>query len=283
MKLATFESDGQRHIGVVDPEGRLIEVTDIVGEDMTRLIRQADHMLPQLTGAVSGNQFPVYEATDVRWLPPVPAPGKVCGIAVDSSSQGCPVFFQKPSSCLAGHREPIRIREYYGSVHPGPGLAVVIGKEARDVDAADASDFIFGYTLFNDITSDAPGEADPSFGVQARGTDTFGCMGPWLAMAREIDNPNDLDMRCAVGGETVAETSTAGYTFKVPELVSYISQFQTLEPGDIISCGTPARSIQDIALTESGSPVEIHIEGLGTLMNKVVVEDQGLGAWRLPG
>jgi 2-keto-4-pentenoate hydratase/2-oxohepta-3-ene-1,7-dioic acid hydratase in catechol pathway len=281
MKLATFESDGQRHIGVVDAAGRLIEVTDIVGEDMTRLIKQADHMLPQLTSAVSGNQFPVYEATDVRWLPPVPAPGKICGIA--SGSHEHPAFFQKPSSCLTGHREPIRIREYYGSVHPGPGLAVVIGKEARDVDAVDASDCIFGYTLFNDVTSVAPGEEDPSSGVRASGTDTFGCMGPWLAMAREIDNPNNLEMQCIVGGEAVAEANTAGYPFKVPELVSFISQFQTLEPGDVISCGTPVRSVQDIALTETGSPVEIHIEGLGTLTNPVVVEAHDLGDWRLPG
>ena len=316
MKLASFEHDGHRHIGIADEEGRLVEITDIVGSDMGRLIHQAEHMLPQLSGDLSGLQFPMYAEEDVRWLPPVPAPGKICGIAMNNSASNerkisapdHPAFFLKPSSCLVGHREPVRIRSYYGSVHPEPELAVIIGKEARDVDAVTALDYVFGYSMFNDITGNGM-RAEDSFHVWAlyrgqdgelerreqrvsyagryKGSDTFGCMGPWLVTADEIDDPDNLDVVCSVGGDVIAEDSTSYYNYKVAEIISFISQFQTLEPGDVISCGTafkPAsgrRSIHEADLQQVSGPIEMRIAGLGVLANPVDVEDRPIGNWRL--
>lgn len=317
MKLASFEVGGQRHIGIGDDSGSLVEVTDIAGNDMTGLIRQAGHVLPQLAGALSDARLPRHLPDTVTWLAPVPAPGKICGIAMNNSASNerkirapdHPAFFLKPSSCLVGHREAVRVRRYYGSVHPEPELAVVIGKRARDVDAADALEHVFGYSMFNDITSNGM-RAEDLFHYQAlyesgdgnlerreqhlsyagryKGSDTFGCMGPWLVTADEVADPDNLAVHCAVGGEAVAEDSTRYYNYKVAELISFISQFQTLEPGDVISCGTAfkpsagRKSIHHANLLQCEGPVTMSIEGLGTLTNTVIIEDKPIGKWRIP-
>jgi len=126
-----------------------------------------------------------------------------------------------------------------------------------------------------------------SYAARYKGSDTFGAMGPYIVTRDEIDNPDDLAVTCKAGGETIAEDSTRYYNYKVPELISYISQFMTLEPGDIISCGTAfkpsanRKSIHQANFQTVPGPVEVSIGGLGTLVNPVVVEDRPLGNWRL--
>jgi 2,4-diketo-3-deoxy-L-fuconate hydrolase len=322
MKLASFEISSVRRLGVAGDDDQLIDVTDVirsalgVASDMFDVIRDADSVLPLIADSIGDESLPRYAETDVRWLPPVPSPGKICGIAMNNSASNerkisapnHPAFFLKPSSCLIGHREPILVRSYYGSVHPEPELALIIGKTARDVDAKDAHDYIFGYSMFNDITGngmrgedlfqywalyrDGDGELEKreqhlSYAGRYKGSDTFGCMGPWLVTADAVEDPDDLDVHCAVGGETVAEDSTRYYNYKVAELLSFVSQFQTLEVGDVISCGTafkpsPGRkSIHQANFQEVDGPVEMRIAGLGTLSNPVEVEKREIGRWRL--
>jgi 2-keto-4-pentenoate hydratase/2-oxohepta-3-ene-1,7-dioic acid hydratase in catechol pathway len=257
-------------------------------------------------------------AAEVRWYPPVRRPGKICAVAMNNSSSNerkisapdHPAFFLKPASCLVGHREPIRIRPYYGSVHPEPELALVIGRAARDVAARDALDAVFGYTMFDDITGNgmraedrfhyyalypkkgSPNETERveqhlSYAGRYKGSDTFGVLGPWLVTKDEIANPDDLAVRCKVGGELVADDSTRYYNYKVAEVVSFISQFHTLEPGDVISLGTAfkpgatRKSIHTANFQTVEGPVEISIEGLGVQENPVVVEQREIGPWRL--
>ena len=112
-------------------------------------------------------------------------------------------------------------------------------------------------------------------------------MGPYLVTVDEIANPDDLAVSCHVGGELIADDSTRYYNFKVAELVSYISQFLTLDPGDVISCGTAfkpsanRKSIHHANFQHVAGPVEVSIGGLGTLVNEVIVEDRDIGQWRL--
>ena len=257
-------------------------------------------------------------AAAVRWHPPVRRPGKICAVAMNNSASNerkvsapdHPAFFLKPSSCLVGHNEPIRIRSYYGSVHPEPELALVIGREVRDIPAAGALDAVFGYTIFDDITGNGmraedrfhyyalyPKKSNPneterveqhlSYAGRYKGTDTFGAMGPWLVTRDEIANPDDLSVRCSVGGDVVAEDSTRYYNYKVAEVVSFISQFHTLHPGDVVSLGTAfkpgatRKSIHTANLQTVAGPIEFAIEGLGTQSNPVIVEEREIGAWRL--
>lgn len=315
MKLASYRAGGQDRIGFLQDGKVLLDLaTDVT---MLELI-QAGPALLQALVTDAGKKHRTWTLDQVQWQPPVRRPGKICGIAMNNaasnhrkiSAPDHPAFFLKPASCLVGHGQPVRIRRYYGSVHPEPELAVVIGMASRDVSAIDAPGCVFGYTIFNDITGngmraedlfhywalypkdDLPEELERreqhlSYAARYKGTDTFGCLGPLLVTADEIRDPDDLDVECRVGNELIAEDSTRYYNFKVAELISYISQYLTLEPGDVISCGTafkPAtgrRSIHHANFQHTPGPVEVSISGLGTLSNPVVLEDTPMGNWRL--
>ena len=242
----------------------------------------------------------------IIWRPPVRRPGKICGVAMNNSASNArkisapshPAFFLKPASCLVGHREPIRIHDYYGSTHPEPELAVVIGRRTREVPVETALDAVFGYSIFNEITSNGmraedlfhyyalyASKDDPeklerveqhlSYAGRYKGSDTFGPMGPWLVTRDEVPNPDDLEVSCRVAGETVAEDSTRYFNYNVAAVIAFISRFQTLEPGDVISMGTAfkagagRRSIHLANLARTAGPVEVSISGLGTLQNPV--------------
>ncbi len=315
MQLATILHNDEVRIGARRRDGRLALLEF---PSMRNLIELGQDGLARARG-VSDAGGAVIDLPDVEaWLPPVPDPGKVLGVAMNNSASNerkisapeHPAFFLKPGSCLIGHGAEIRIRQYYGSVHPEPELAVVIGATTRDVAAADALDAVFGYTIMNDLTGNdmraddlfhywalyaddaaegglARREQHLSYAARYKGCDTFGCMGPWLTTMDEIDDPDDLGVFCSVGGEPVAEDNTRYYNYRIAELISYISHYQTLEPGDVISCGTAFRpsanraSIHQADLQHVSGPVEIRIDGLGTLINPVVIERKPLGRWRL--
>lgn len=317
MYLASVTYETHDRIAVRADDGGIL-LADPVHVSMLQLIAGGPHALDQFREALKTVALRV-AADQVTWRPPVPDPGKICGVAMNNSASNerkisapdHPAYFLKPPSCLVGHCQPIRVRPHYGSVHPEPELAVVIGRRMRDVDAIDALEYVFGYTIMNDVTGNGmraddlfhywavyADESNPdkverreqhlSYAARYKGTDTFGAMGPWIATRDEIPDPDDLAVTCSVGGETVADDGTRYYNFRVAEILSYLSQYQTLEPGDIVSCGTAFRpipgrkSIHHANLQRVPGPVEVSIEGLGTLVNPVVVEDRPLGRWRLP-
>jgi 2,4-diketo-3-deoxy-L-fuconate hydrolase len=336
MKLASVRHRGRDLVAAELAAGELVAVDTLLalpaartapasgspGVKMRDLIRGGAPLLDALRAALAaaraGRAVDRIPESEVTWHPPVRRPGKICAVAMNNSSSNerkisapdHPAFFLKPASCLVGHGQPIRVRRYYGSVHPEPELALVIGRETRDVPAHQALEFVFGYTIFNDITGNGmrsedrfhywavyakkgnPDETERveqhlSYAGRYKGTDTFGAMGPWLVTKDEVANPDDLRVQCKVGGEIVAEDSTRYYNYKVAEVVSFISQFHTLHPGDVVSLGTafkPAanrKSIHQANFQTVAGPVEVTIEGLGTQANPVVVENREIGEWRL--
>ncbi|HET8699058.1 MAG TPA: fumarylacetoacetate hydrolase family protein, partial [Gammaproteobacteria bacterium] len=279
MKLASLRYRDRDVVAVELADRTLAAVDDLLPAraaerggalDMLDVIRGGAPLLGELAAAVRNTAAPRFEAGAVsEWHSPVRRPGKICAVAMNNSASNerkvsapdHPAFFLKPSSCLVGHKQPIRVRSYYGSVHPEPELALVIGRLARDVAARDALQFVFGYTIFNDVTGNgmraedrfhyyalypkkgSPNETERveqhlSYAARYKGSDTFGVLGPWLVSKDEIADPDDLAVRCKVGGELVADDSTRYYNYKVAEVVSFISQFHTLEPGDVVSLGT---------------------------------------------
>ncbi len=178
-----------------------------------------------------------------------------------------PATFIKPASSLICHGQPIRLRKAYGRVHPEPELAVVIGKCGRDINEASAYEHVYGYTIINDLTS-------PTM----REDDTFGPMGPWLCTRDEVPDPHDLTVRCLHQQRLITEDNTRNLFYKVPQVLAYVSQYMTLEPGDIISMGTALKSagggqaVQTVDLNRLGGPITVNISGLGTLSNPVVCE-----------
>jgi len=322
MRFASFRFNEQDTYGVALADDEILDIRAAVEDcpdDLIGLLGMGDAGYALITKIL---QDPPGAATistaDIQWHPPIRRPGKICGVAMNNSASNerkisapeHPAFFLKPASCLIGHKQAVAIRSYYGSVHPEPELAVVIGKAARDVDAKDAADHIFGYTIFDDFTGNGmrsedlfqyyalyASDKDPdklerreqhlSYAGRYKGTDSFGAMGPWLVTRDEIPDPDNLAVTCKVGGEVVAEDSTCYYNYKIVEIVSFISQFQTLHPGDVISCGTAfkpsadRKSIHHANLQKVDGPVEVTIEGLGTLQNPVVRKQADIGNWRL--
>lgn len=333
MKLASIRHKDRDLVAVGLDDGRIAAADALLtahgaGEtalpaDVLDLLRGAPGALAALEdaagAALSGPlDVPTLEAEDVHWYPPVRRPGKILAVAMNNSASNerkisapdHPAFFLKPASCLIGHEEPIRVRRYYGSVHPEPELALVIGRRTRDIPARNALENVFGYTIFDDVTGNGmraedrfhywavyarPDDPDAterveqhlSYAARYKGSDTFGVMGPWIVTANEIPDPDNLGVHCSVGGETVAEDSTRYYNYKVAEVISFISYFHTLDVGDVVSLGTAfkpsanRRSIHHANFQTVDGPVEIRIDGLGTQRSPIVRETQELGAWRL--
>jgi 2-keto-4-pentenoate hydratase/2-oxohepta-3-ene-1,7-dioic acid hydratase in catechol pathway len=292
--------------------------------DMLALIECGPPLLAELTKAASAAVLPPgvspVPITDVRWHPPVRRPGKIVGVAMNNSASDDrkisapehPMFFMKPQTSLLGHMNEIEIRSYYGSVHPEPELAVIIGTRARDLDPKSALQCVFGYSIMNDMTGNAmrsedrvhyyalyAGRSDSrtlerreqhlSYAARYKGTDGFGPMGPWLVTRDEIPDPGKLDVLCTVGSEVVAEDSTRCLTYGVAEILAFLSRFQTLEPGDVISMGTAfrprpgaERTIHGADLQRVDGPVVVEITGLGTLCTPVRRVAMQLAGWRLP-
>jgi 2-keto-4-pentenoate hydratase/2-oxohepta-3-ene-1,7-dioic acid hydratase in catechol pathway len=323
MRLASVRHRDRDSIVVADGERLLdvavLELPTARTGDMLDVIRAGPDLVAALRAAVARAPLhAVIPAGEVRWYPPVRRPGKICAVAMNNSASNerkisapdHPAFFLKPPSCLIGHREPIRIRRYYGSVHPEPELAAVIGQTVRGISARHALAAVYGYTIFNDITGNGmraedlfhywavyQKKGDPntterveqhlSYAGRYKGTDTFGVMGPWLVTADEIPNPDDLQVSCVVDGEIVAEDSTRYYNYKVAEIISYISQFQTLEAGDVVSFGTAfkpgaaRKSIHHANFQRVKGPVQVSISRLGTQENPILIETGEIGEWRL--
>src|SRR5262245_8204562 len=174
MKLASLTFRDRDVVAVQIGERELAAVDDLVAVpgkpagaalDMLDVIRGGAPLLAGLRAALESSRgdrsIARFDVDSVAaWHPPVRRPGKICAVAMNNSASNerkvsapnHPAFFLKPSSCLVGHGQPIRVRRYYGSVHPEPELALVIGEETRDIPAKRALDAVFGYTIFDDIT-----------------------------------------------------------------------------------------------------------------------------------
>jgi 2-keto-4-pentenoate hydratase/2-oxohepta-3-ene-1,7-dioic acid hydratase in catechol pathway len=296
VRLASFHAGGQDRIGI-SFDGLIL--TGLDGpRSMLELIESGHKIRP---GAET------YSAQDVIWQAPVRRPSKICCLALNNSAnsdriiQGPkhPAMFIKPSSSLVGHGGSIEFQPHYGRVHPEPELAVVIGKTARNIVARDAYDYVFGYTVHNDITSPTmrtedtfhyraihPKDGDSkaieyvdtwvSYPGRYKCCDTFACMGPWLVTKDEIIDPHNLAVSCSHQGRLVTEDNTENLFYKIPEVLEFLSSHLTLLPGDIISMGTALKksaqggAVQNIDLNKLGGPVSVTIEKIGTLTNEVV-------------
>lgn len=214
---------------------------------------------------------------DVTWLPPV-APSKVIGFALTYANHAkelgvvppeqLAVFFKPPSS-LVGHRAPVIYPAGVAYLHYEVELAVVIGHRCRRIRAEDAYGVIRGYTIANDVTAR---DFIVNFyrpPVKAKGWDTFGPLGPYLVEG-EIEDPHRLELRAYVNGELRQRGTTADLAYSIPELVAFLSEFMTLEAGDVILTGTP-KGISHVA---PGDVMRMEVDGLGALENPVVQQPE---------
>lgn len=214
----------------------------------------------------------VFKFEDVKLLPPV-LPGKILCIGrnyvAHAKEHGAevpdvPLLFMKPTTSLIAHGEAISLPPQSKQVEHEAELVVVIGKRGRWISPEDALQYVFGYTIGNDVTARDLQRRDHQW-TRAKGFDTFCPLGPWV----ETDfDPADSLITCKVNGEMRQMGSTRDMVFNVRQLIAFISSIMTLEPGDLIMTGTPA----GVGPLLPGDQVEVSIEGIGTLKNPVVAE-----------
>ena len=175
-----------------------------------------------------------------------------------------PCVFMKPTTCLVAHGEAIKIPdpEKLGRVDYEGELAVVIGRNCRNVTERDALDHVLGYSCFNDVSARVLQKKDGQW-IRAKGFDTFGPFGPVLLLQKTISP--ETKMKTRLNGTVVQETSFTDMIFPVSSIISHLSRFATLEAGDVIITGTPS----GVGPVKPGDVVEIEIEGVGTLRNPV--------------
>lgn len=216
-----------------------------------------------------------HKVADVRLLAPVLPRSKVVGIGRNYAAHAAemgndvpsePLMFLKPNTSVVGPNDAIVYPTQSTNVHFEGELAVVIGRICRDVPAEKATDVIHGYTIANDVTARDLQKSDVQF-TRGKGFDTFCPLGPWV----ETDlDPHDFAqgrrVQTFLNGDVVQDGSTADLIFDIPTLVAHVSSVMTLLPGDVILTGTP----EGVGPMLPGDEVEVAIEGLGSLTNKVV-------------
>jgi 2-keto-4-pentenoate hydratase/2-oxohepta-3-ene-1,7-dioic acid hydratase in catechol pathway len=242
-----------------------------------------------IAGAAIEDRGHPLDAADL--LAPVPRPGKIVAIGRNyrehAAEEGvapppAPLIFAKWPSSVVGPGSIVSWDPALSAqVDYEAELAVVIGRTARHVTVAAALDHVFGYTCLNDVSA-----RDIQFGdgqwVRGKSLDTFCPMGPALVTPDEVGDPQDLAICCTVGAERVQEARTSAMYFGVAEIISYCSRSFTLEPGDVIATGTPGGvgfARQPPVWLQPGDTIEIEIEGVGRIANRVVAEERELDEW----
>ncbi len=272
MKLLRFGPPGQEKPGLLDAEGRIRDlsghVADIAG----------DALLPDGLArlkAIDPAALPVVDA-GVRLGPCVAGTGKFICIGLNYSDHAAetgaevppePIIFMKATSAIVGPNDDIEIPRASEKTDWEVELGVVIGKTAKYVSEDEAMDHVAGYCVINDVSERAFQAERQGQWTKGKSADTFGPTGPWLVTADEIEDPQKLPMWLEVNGHRYQNGSTATMIYGVRYLVSYLSQFMSLRPGDIISTGTPpgvGLGQKPQVYLKAGDVVTLGIQGLGT-------------------
>lgn len=215
---------------------------------------------------------------EVKLLPPVTNPEKIICIGlnyhdhvVESNMQvpKVPVLFPKYNNCLVGHEDKVIIPEEVSQCDYEVELAVVIGRTASKVSLESAMEYVYGYTIVNDVSARDIQLNEPQW-TRGKTIDGFAPTGPWIVTGDEIGNPGQLGISLKLNGETMQHSSTKELIFDVPYLISFLSRTITLQPGDIISTGTPpgvGMGKNPQVWLKAGDVVEATVEGIGTLRN----------------
>lgn len=214
-------------------------------------------------------------ADEIRWGSPLCRPSKLVCVGLNyakhAEESGMeapkePVLFFKATSAIVGPYDPIVIPKGSQKTDWEVELAVVIGKNASYVSEEEALNHVAGYVLHNDVSERAFQLERSGQWVKGKSCDTFAPLGPFIATANEVDNPNNLNLWLKLNGVMMQNSNTSDFIFNIQQVVSYISQFMTLLPGDIISTGTPfgvGLGMDPPLYLKAGDEVELGIEGLG--------------------
>jgi 2-keto-4-pentenoate hydratase/2-oxohepta-3-ene-1,7-dioic acid hydratase in catechol pathway len=281
MKLIRFGSPGKEKPGVLLENGRRVDVSQF-GSDYDEAFF-AGGRIPELQRWVDARLSSLPEIPPgTRLGPPICRPSKIVCIGLNFRDHAAeskmelpkePVIFFKSTTSMVGPNDDLTIPRNATKVDWEVELALVIGKRALYVDKSDALAYVAGYVLHNDYSERTFQFDRGGQWVKGKSADTFAPLGPFLATRDEIPNPQNLAMWLKVNGEYRQKSSTANMVFDVAGLVSHVSEFMTLLPGDVITTGTPAGvglGMKPPQYLKAGDVVELGIEKLGESRQRVV-------------
>ena len=284
MRLVTFEADGKARPGVLNdsdgifdlsPEGftSTLEVIEAAAADPSRIATFASDR------AVDS----AYTLATVKLLAPVPRPRKLICVGLNyrdhaletgSPIPDVPTIFNKFATAVIGPGDRIVLPKVSKSPDYEAEFAFVIGRGGRNIKADDWRDHVFGYTIINDVSARDYQRATTQW-LMGKTFDTFAPMGPWIITADCIPDPHNVDVRLEINGEVLQNSNTRELIFKVPQLIEFLSSVFTLEPGDIVSTGTPSGvgvARNPPRFLKAGDDVVVKIPAIGELRNSVVSE-----------
>ena len=280
MKLLRYGEIGREKPGILDPNGRIRDLSrviddvagDALGPDGLSRIKALD------LGAL-----PLVEGSP-RIGAPVGVVQKFLGIGLNYRDHAeetgmpipeVPIVFAKASSCVSGPYDPVLKPADFDRMDFEIELAVVIGTRAKNVARENGLDFVAGYAICNDVSERNLQRGGAGEWIKAKSYDSFGPLGPWLVTKDEIPDPQKLDLALDLNGARMQTGSTSTMIFGVAELVSYISKYMTLVPGDVITTGTPpgvGMGMKPPTFLRPGQTVRLGVEGLGEQLQKVVAD-----------
>ena len=295
MKVARFRVGGKEHYGIVEG-GKVVSVAAIspfVGcstpQSVEELIahepgaiKEFEETLKNVGGEVLAGA--TYRLEEVELLAPLVAPPKIVCLGLNYYDHAAeagkevpdePIIFMKPRTAITGPFKPIVKPSFVEKLDYEGELAIIIGRRCKNVSVGEAKQCIFGYTVFNDVSARDIQFKDRQW-TRGKSFDTFAPIGPYIVLADQVGDPNNLRIRTWVNDELRQDSTTANMVFNVYEIVHHLSRVMTLEPGDLIATGTPAGvgvfMRPQPKFLRAGDRIIIEIERVGRLENYVVEE-----------
>jgi 2-keto-4-pentenoate hydratase/2-oxohepta-3-ene-1,7-dioic acid hydratase in catechol pathway len=281
MKLVTFKAaDGSARPGIVE-NGSIYDLGDLakLGFSDTLSFIQAGPEAARKAHAAATSQNPAIALEAAELLAPLPVPPRIFCIGLNYRDHATeskmevpkvPTVFMKLTSSVVGPGAEIVLPDNSKQPDYEAELAVVIGKGGSHLSASDWKEYIFGYTIVNDVSARDVQLATSQWTL-GKSFPTFCPCGPWIVSSDELEDPHQLDIKLSIDGEVLQHSNTRELIFRVPDLLAYISSIVPLQPGDIISTGTP----QGVGLgrtpqrwLQPGETIQIEIEGIGRLTNR---------------
>ena len=278
MKLLRFGEAGKEQPGILDSDGNIRSLAGIVDDIDGDAITEAGL---EKIAALNISELPRIDG-NVRIGPCLGSVGKIIAIGLNYSDHAAeagmplpkePILFMKATTAISGPYDPLQLPGDAKKADWEVELAFAIGKRCKHVSRPEVAKYVAGYMIMNDISERAWQAEREGQWVKGKSYDTFAPIGPWFVTADEVAQPGNLKMTLDVNGERRQDGSTSTLIFGIEEIVSYVSQFMTLEPGDIITTGTPPGvgwGMKPPVFLKPGDVMRLEIEGLGHQEQTVV-------------
>jgi 2-keto-4-pentenoate hydratase/2-oxohepta-3-ene-1,7-dioic acid hydratase in catechol pathway len=284
MRLVTFEADGKVRPGVLTEANGIFDLSAAGFNSMLDVIEAAASEPKKIKSLVEASTpNTAYSIGTVKLLAPIPKPRKLICVGLNyrdhaaetgSEIPDVPTIFNKFATSVIGPGDNIVLPKVSSKPDYEAEFAFVIGKGGRHIKAEDWKNHIFGYTIVNDVSARDYQRATTQW-LMGKTFDTFAPMGPWIVTADSIEDPHNLDISIEINGEILQKSNTRELIFKIPDLLTFLSSVFTLEPGDIVSTGTPAGvgvARNPPRFLKAGDDVAVKIPAIGELRNPVVAE-----------